>query len=277
MLIVNKDGFLEYCIGGKNYYDNSFNIAYEGKRDIGSTIKPILYYEALKCGYSINKTFLSKPYNLIYKDTSYTFNNFSDIYPTKPINMAYALATSDNIYAIKMHLSIGMQTLVNHLKLYNIKAQALPSLALGSVSMSLNQLIQIYQCFQNNGLYHQIKVINKIVTPNQTITIKNKNTQLLVENYTCIISSLMMGMFDQSIASNVTGASIANSLPKYTKGKSGLTNYDSYMIGYNNDYIIGCWAGYIDNKLLTDNSLKALPKKLFVSYFTNLPMQPQQE
>lgn len=269
-LIADKNGYLQYCIGGVNYYNSSYNIAYNGKRDIASTIKPLLYYEALKCGFSTSTTFTSSPYTIIYKDVSYTFNNFGNIYPSAPINMQYALATSDNIYAVKMHMQLGMRTLVNHLNLYGVEAQAIPSLALGSVSMSLKKLVEIYQCFQNNGKYHQLKTIHRVVTPKQEITRKIKNSQLLEESYTKVISLMMQGMFDQSIASNVTGSSIANKLPCIISGKSGLSNYDSYMIGYNDEYIIGCWSGYSTNKYLEDSELKAYPKKLFLNYFNNL-------
>lgn len=276
-IIADKQGYITYLLGGPDYLKSSFNLAYYGNRDIGSTIKPLLYYEALRCGYTVNSSFDSHPYTIKYKDEFYTFNNFNSSYPNHPIDMTYALATSDNIYAVKMHLSIGMKTLVNHLKHYDIEAKTIPSLALGSVSMSLKQLTQIYQTFQNDGNYRTFRAIKRMETANQIYQLKIKNTQKLDPSTTKTISSLMEGMFDQSIASNVTGASIANQLPCTVSGKSGLTDYDSYMIGYNQEYIIGCWAGYSNNDLLVSSELKAFPKKLFLTYMLNLPRPLQQE
>jgi membrane peptidoglycan carboxypeptidase len=46
-------------------------------------------------------------------------------------------------------------------------------------------------------------------------------------------------------------------------GKSGLTDYDSYMIGFTDDNIVGVWTGDINNKLLVDIHHKRLAKELF--------------
>ncbi len=266
VIIADNNSNLEYILGGASYRKNSYNIAYLGKRDIGSTIKPLLYYEALKCGFDINKKYTSKPLTITYNEVSYTFNNYKDIYPKEPINMRYALATSDNIYAIKTHLDLGMRTLVNHLKLYNIEAMCIPSLALGSVSMSLSKLVEIYNCINNDGWYQNLNVIRLLEQKEHKKEIINSKIKLLDEKYTKILKELMKGMFDKTIAENVTGKNMATKLKTTFMGKSGLTDYDSYMIGFNNSYIIGCWSGYIDNKKLTDQSLKAAPKKLFVDY-----------
>lgn len=271
VVIADKTNHLEYILGGNSYKNNNYNIAYLGKRDIGSTIKPILYYEALKCGYSIDKKYLSKPLTITYNDVNYTFNNYGNIYPNTPINMRYALATSDNIYAIKTHLDIGMKTLANHLKLYNVEAMNIPSLALGSVSMSLYKLVEIYNCLNNDGWYQHLNIINCLEHKGHKKLVSTPKAKLLDEKYTKIIKELMKSMFDTTIAPNVTGRNMSAKLKTTFMGKSGLTDYDSYMIGFNNSYIIGCWSGYIDNKKLTDQSLKAIPKRLFIDYANLMP------
>lgn len=266
VIIADNNNNLEYILGGASYKKNNYNIAYLGKRDIGSTIKPLLYYEALKCGYNIDKKYVSKPLTITYNDVNYTFNNYGNIYPKMPINMRYALATSDNIYAVKTHLDLGMKTLANHLKLYGIEALSIPSLALGSVSMSLSKLVEIYSCINNNGWYQRLNIINYLEHKGTKKAIINSKTKLLDEKYTKILKELMKGMFDTTIAENVTGRNMTAKLKTTFMGKSGLTDYDSYMIGFNNSYIIGCWSGYIDNKKLTNQELKATPKKLFIDY-----------
>ncbi len=263
--VIDSNGYILCLVGGKNYYDSSFNIVFNGIRDIGSTIKPILYYEALKCGYPTNTTFFSGPYSFTYHQELITIKNNASIYPYRKIKMAEALATSDNIYAIKMHQQLGFKTLANHFKKYNIDAKALPSLALGSVGMSLKQLICIYSQFFTDGYYLTQRFIEQIDTGDTTIYKAFVDKQELgIKKYFQQIKQLMNGLFSPSIP-HATASSIGSLLKTTCYGKSGLTDYDSYMIGFNEDILIGVWAGYLDNQKLENSKIKRLPKEIFLT------------
>ena len=47
-------------------------------------------------------------------------------------------------------------------------------------------------------------------------------------------------------------------------GKSGLTDYDSYMIGFSDKTLVACWCGDINNEPLIEYEYKKLPKEYFV-------------
>ncbi|MDE5547050.1 MAG: penicillin-binding protein [Anaeroplasmataceae bacterium] len=263
-IAVDKDGYILSMIGDKNYSASSFNIATQGTRDIGSTIKPLLYYEALKCGFTPSTTYYSAPYTFSYHNELVTIKNNASIYPYKNITMREALATSDNIYAIKTHQALGFKTLANHFKTYNIEANSLPSLALGSVGMSLYDLTRIYSQFFTEGVYLEFKYIVSVCREEQMIYARTFNHKKYGETeYFKTIKNLMSSVFDSSIP-HATAASISSQLKTKCYGKSGLTDYDSYMIGFNDDILVGVWAGYLDNKLLEDTSTKRLPKEIFV-------------
>ena len=261
LLVYDKKGYILTCIGGKDYQNNSYNIATTSKRDIGSTIKPLLYYEALKCGLK-EKTFNSNPYSFKYKNEITTIINKSGKYYGN-INMKKALAVSDNIYATKMHNTLGYNTLVYHLKKYNINSKPYPSLALGSVGMSLKELTNIYYQFFNNGLYITPKYIKQIKINNQEIEIKPKTTKLLDKKICDEIHELLHAPFDLNIQ-NSTCSSIQKNTKIKLYGKSGTTDYDSYLIGFTDDYLISAWCGTTNN-YLTDKELKKLPKELFIN------------
>ncbi|MDE6656646.1 MAG: penicillin-binding protein, partial [Anaeroplasmataceae bacterium] len=262
-IAVDKDGYIVSMIGDKDYYSSSFNITTQGKRDIGSTIKPILYYEALKCGFSTKTSYYSAPYTFSYHDDLVTINNNASIYPYKNISMKEALATSDNIYAIKTHQALGFKTLANHFKTYNIAAKSLPSLALGSVGISLYDLTRIYSQFFSEGIYLEFKYIESVSRDNQVIYVRSYNHKKYgEEKYFKEIKNLMSSVFDTSIPHS-TASSISHRLKTKCYGKSGLTDYDSYMMGFNEDILIGVWAGHLDNQLLEDSTTKRLPKDIF--------------
>ena len=87
------------------------------------TIKPMIYYEALNYGMSPLSKFKSEPTTFYIDKKAYTFNNFNNKYENNKITMGYALATSDNIYAVKTHLYIGSDKLINFLTKFNVEVK----------------------------------------------------------------------------------------------------------------------------------------------------------
>ena len=260
IISTNLDGYITSCIGDKSYYSSSFNIAMNGNRDIGSTIKPLLYYEAIKCGFR-NKKYYSEPYTFSYNNDEVSITNSSNNYYSL-IGMDKALAVSDNIYAIKTHLNLGMNTLVYHLKKYNISAKPIPSLALGSIGMSLKKLNDIYSQFFNNGIYTNSKFIKALTIQNKSYNYTTKKMHINNPLICNQIKSLLSNTFNPNIP-NATGKSISHLLNTKCYGKSGLTDYDSYMIGFNDENLVSVWCGDINNEKLNNSNYKKLPKELF--------------
>ena len=262
LISINKNGYITTLIGDKDYKKSEYNIAINGTRDIGSTIKPLLYYEAIKCGFK-NKTFLSSPYNINYKDTNVTISNSSGNYYNEYIDMITALASSDNIYAVKMHMLLGMNTLVNTLKQYQIESKPIISLALGSVGMSLLDLTKIYTQFFLNGLYVNPICIYKITVNDKSYIYEPSKIQILNSDICKEIKDMMGYVFSNKIK-YATCKWVNPYLKEKCYGKSGLTDYDSYMIGFTEDNLVSVWCGHTDNSLLTNKEHKRLPKELFI-------------
>ena len=273
IIVLNDKGEI-ILSRSKNYHKNKINIGVDSKRMIGSTIKPFLYYEALGSGMNSLSRFKSEPTTFYIHKQAYKIKNYNDKYEYKPITMGYAIATSDNIYAMKTHLYLGSNKLINFLNEFDIEVKEnYPSLALGSIDITLLKLCEIYNCFSRLGTYNKAYTVNKIELNGINYYIKRKNkVEKLNLNKTYIINELLTNTFDTNLNSNVnvTGNSISNKLITKASGKSGLTDYDSYMIGYSPLYTIGIWTGNDDNSLLTDQISKEFPKKAFLYIFNNL-------
>ena len=115
------------------------------KRPVGSTMKPLLYYAALENGFTASTTFKSAKTTFTFsEDKTYSPQNYGDKYPNKPITMAAAIALSDNIYAVKTHLFLGEDALVDMAKRLGItaKLEPVPSLALGSQDINLIEMLK---------------------------------------------------------------------------------------------------------------------------------------
>lgn len=267
IVILNNSGEI-VAATSKNYDISTYNTAVDSQRMIGSTIKPMLYYEALNYGMSSISKFTSEPTTFYINQESYTFHNFNNQYQNDKITMGYAIATSDNIYAVKTHLYLGSNKLIAFLNKFDVKVNDnYPSLALGTAEMSLLKLTSIYNTFSRLGIYSTPKTIRYLESNNTQHLIKtNKETKLLKPSNSFIISELLSNTFDTNLEGkvNITGASIAEELLCKVSAKTGLTDYDTYMIGYTPLYTIGIWTGNIDGTPHTDTFSKNFPKQAFL-------------
>lgn len=130
-----RNGEVKALVGGKDYEASAFNRATQAKRNPGSTLKPFLYYAALESGFTPMSTFLSEATAFSYDDgrEEYAPRNFNNVYADDYITMLEAVAYSDNIYAVKTHLSIGTSELVSVGENVGLGQFAeRPSLALGA-------------------------------------------------------------------------------------------------------------------------------------------------
>ena len=104
-------------VGGTDYSKSQFNRALSANRSVGSTIKPFLYYAALENNFTASTTFTSEKTTFVFSENqTYSPTNYGDQYPNKEISLASAIATSDNIYAVKTHLFLGSDVLVDMMK-----------------------------------------------------------------------------------------------------------------------------------------------------------------
>lgn len=274
-----KTGKVLDLIGGNDYQTSSFNRATKSLRQPGSSIKPFLYYAALENGFTPITTFNSSKTSFNINGELYEPNNYKDIYPNQDVTLAYALATSDNIYAVKTHLFLGTDVLYNTLKNFGFtsKINNNPSLALGTSEVSLMELVTGYSKIASMGKDINPIFIRKIVDSNGKVLYKNDNDpEYKYDSSTCyILTETMTNMFDNNLALNisVTGASLKSMLSQKYAGKSGSTNTDNWMIGYNNNLLLGIWCGYDDNRLIENGEgtfIKYIWAEIMEKYSKNL-------
>lgn len=259
--------------GGKDYTISQYNRPLYSKRQFASTIKPLLYYLALVNGFTPSSTFMSTPTTFqLDAENTYTPTNYNEDYPNRDISMINAIAMSDNIYAVKTHLFLGMENLTNALHAFGIKqAQANPSLALGGVDASLEELTRIYNTFASGGQYIQPAFIDQIYSSDghQLFQRDTHTTKLLQKNETLILNQMLRSTFDIR-NKTVNFPTMYGYEPKViTAAKSGTSPYDSLVAGFNPDYTIVVWSGFDDAREL-DKSYYNIAKAIFQDTFNAL-------
>lgn len=267
MVTSVKDAKVLAIIGGKDYSQSQFNRATKAKRQIASTMKPLLYYQALESGFTPTTKFKSEKTTFkLESGQTYAPTNFNNRYANKEITLAQAIATSDNIFAVKTHLFLGEQSLVNLLSKFNIKnVSPHPSLALGTLNSNIYELSSIYTTLANTGIYNKLHTIEKITNNEGKLLYQRKDEkqQKLSQDSCLILSQLLTSPFN-NVFKTYASPTMANYKPKYTyAAKSGTSPYDSLCIGYNPDYVIAGWVGYDDNRELTSSTRTRIPKIIF--------------
>lgn len=259
IIITNKTGDIISIIGG-NDYEESINHIHT-KRTIASLIKPFICYNALTHGESPYKNINTSKRDFYFNNEIYSPSNYNEKYKDYS-NMAYNLSTSSNIYSCIMTQKYN-NTLEGALKKAGITYNNYLSLALGSTSNSLFDMVKAYSLFFNDGSILDISCINKIYDlDNNLIYIKNK--PIKVYNTECVkcIKSILNLCFDNNIDYS-TLKSINNPYTKNTMAKTGTDDYNSWVIGFSDNYLLGIWEGY-DKELKIDKSdAKELYKAIF--------------
>ncbi len=276
--VNSKTGEVLSVIGGVDYQKSTYNRATMAKRQPGSTIKPFLYYAALNKGFTPITTFNSSKTEFNIDGKIYAPTNFNDIYPNQEVSMAYAIATSDNIYAMKTHLFLGTHVLYNTLLDFDFSTKILntPSLALGTSEVHLSELTMGYAKFASLGKDLKPIYITKITDEFDNIIYEEKpsTNQKYSKINTYILTETLTNTFDNKLRINIsaTGSQIANMLSKRFAAKTGTTDTDSLIVGYNSEITLGIWTGYDDNRYLenTDGKfIKYLWADIMENYMKN--------
>ena len=276
-IVINpQTGKIVALIGGKDYSKSEFNRATSSKRQVGSTIKPFLYYSALENGFNPSSTFLSEKTTFNLGDSLYSPKNANSIYANKNISMLSAIAYSDNIYAVKTHLFLGTDKLSNTLKLSGVKEniKEVASSALGTSEINMIDYSNAFITLANEGKHENAHIIEKITDNEGNIIYeyKYKNDYILNKKYVFILNNLLSSTYDYSLINytSPTLLSISNLINGKYAVKSGSTNTDYWTIGYNKDYLMLVWAGNDNNEKVKSNESK-ITKRIWAKTIDNIP------
>ncbi len=241
--------------GGKDYNVSQFNRAINAKRQVGSTLKPFLYYVALENGFTESTTFTSEETTFVFSNNkTYSPSNYNNKYGNKNITMAAAIAYSENIYAVKTHLFLGEEMLVEMLKRVGISSnlEAIPSLALGSEEISLIDMVGAYGTLASNGFKSTPHFIKRVEDSNGNVLYKykDKKEQVLNSSLVYITNEILTSTYNYNFIdyNYPTCYDLSSKLTKKYSVKTGTTDTDHLIFGYNKDVVVGIWSGYDDNR-----------------------------
>ena len=238
-------GELKAYIGGNDFryfkYDHTTS-----KRQVGSTFKPIVYLGALEAGISPDAYFANE--RKVYEDyDNWSPENSHDEY-TGFYSMEGALSKSINTIAVEVLMQAGISNVVDLSKRMGIDSDLppYPSLALGTASVSLQEMVCAYSELVNGG---------RKVTPYYLKAIESNSGKVLEEFQNiqpdeqvaspenCYIITQML----KSVVNDGTGSAIRSvwGIDSEFAGKTGTTQdqADGWFIGMTPTLVAGAWVG----------------------------------
>ena len=249
VVVINpQTGSIEAMVGGKDYALSQFNRAVQMHRQIGSLVKPYVYYTALKNGYVLSSFLDDNPLTLPNQDGKPWSPANYDNQSHGQVMLADALINSYNIATVRLGLNVGLPRIALEMQgaVPGLKLKVQPSLLLGAMESSPLNVALLYAPFANMGKRVTPFALKAIATDSsvrmraepQTLSeIMSHDAVYLVD--TCLQDVLRFG----------TGKlSKDYGMPDGVCGKTGTTNdmRDSWFVGFTPDMLTVVWVGNDD-------------------------------
>ncbi len=247
VLITNpKTGEVITWIGGNHFKTLPFDMALS-HRQIASAFKPILYATALEngmepCKYLENEKNKYEGYE-DWEPQNYDRASTSD----STVAMWYALAHSMNLPSVDLYFKVGKDNLAitcERLQFPRFTSDA-PSNALGTLDISLYEIVRAYGAFANEGQMNDLVMINKIVDASGNVLYKRETTAP-EKVFNAETTEKITAMLQEAIKQG-TGTRIRSQygIKSALAGKTGTAQSysDAWFIAYTPDFVIGTWVG----------------------------------
>ncbi|MBI5221950.1 MAG: PBP1A family penicillin-binding protein, partial [Candidatus Magasanikbacteria bacterium] len=252
-----KNGQILSMVGSRDFFDEKidgqFNVATLGKRQPGSSFKPIIYAAAFEKGYTPDTVLFDVLTNFAVSGKPYQPVDY-DSKERGPVSMRQALQGSLNIPAVQTMYLVGQNQSVEFAKKMGYttlsEGQFGLTLVLGGGEVKLLEHVRAYSVFANNGNKFEPVSILRVEDNTGDILFewkKIKGEKALDEKITATISNVLS---DDASRAFMFGAGGTLTLPdRPVAAKTGTTNnyVDAWTIGYTPSFAAGVWAGNTDN------------------------------
>ncbi len=154
MSINSHTGAIQALVGGFDFGVSKYNRAFMARRQMGSVFKIILYAAAMNVGCSFADTEIDEPIEIMQNNQVWAPHNWDNTFSGQ-MTLAFALARSNNIVAVKTCLRVGPDNVAALAKRFHFECPigAYPSLALGCIDVSVKEVTAAFNVFANNGVY----------------------------------------------------------------------------------------------------------------------------
>ena len=253
MAIEPGTGHVKAYIGGPNYRYFKYDNVRQGKRQVGSTIKPFLYTLAMQEGMTPCDQTVCIPQTFIIGDQTWTPRSTDkDVWIGKTVTLKWGLTHSSNNISAYLMKKFGPEAMVQMMRKMGVGShfEVVPSLCVGSADVSVYEMVAAYNTFPSKGVYVDPIFVTKI-EDSQGNVLSEFNTrqhEAISEETAYLMANLMQGVVNSGTGSRLRSV---YALKGQIGGKTGTTNdnSDGWFIGYTPTITAGIWVGAEDRQV----------------------------
>lgn len=267
------DGQLLAVVGSRGEF-TGFNRAVDAKRQVGSLLKPAIYYNALNSGkYNLASSIDDSPISIKSGRKNWSPKNYGGVAHGQ-VALLDALANSYNLAAVRIGVDQdigGVQGFLDTLQRLGISKQlpAYPSTLLGAVELSPMDMLSMYQTLGAQGQFTPIHSIASVMDDSgRDVARVPLPRQITLDKDAVYVLTHAL----KAVLSDGTGKSAGMD---GLAGKTGTTNdaKDAWFAGFSAKMAAVVWVGRDDNAPigLTGGS-GALP--IWARFMKSMPFAP---
>ena len=253
MAIEPNTGHVKAYVGGPNYRYFKYDNVRQGKRQVGSTIKPFLYTLAMQEGMSPCDKVVNVPQTFIVGDTTWTPKSTDkDEWIGQTVTLKWGLTKSSNNISAYLMKQYGPNAMVDMMRKMGVGSYLDPvyPLCVGSADISVYEMVAAYNTFPSKGVYVSPIFVTRIEDNMGNVLGEfNNQKREAVSEYTAYLMANLM----QGVVNSGTGVRLRAKygLKGEIAGKTGTTNdqSDGWFIGYTPSLTAGVWVGAEDRQV----------------------------
>ena len=266
MSMEPQTGQVRAWVGGINYKYFQYDHVGQGSRQVGSTFKPFVYATAIQqLGMSPCDSIIDSPFTMPkgkYNITEAWSPKNSDNKYRGMITLKKALANSVNTISAKLMDKVGPTAVVDMAHKLGIKSEipVQPSIALGAVEISVQDMVAAYSTFANEGVYMKPQFITRIEDKNGTTIYEPipESHDVLNKDIAFAVIKLLEGVTEGGSGDRLRTQGGGNGYNRVTgypyaftnpiAGKTGTTQNqsDGWFMGMVPNLVTGVWVGCED-------------------------------
>ena len=254
MAIEPSSGYVKAYVGGPNYRYFKYDNCRQGKRQIGSTVKPFLYTLAMQGGMAPCTQVVNMYQSFINVDGSVWTPRSTDKsdWIGRTVTLQWGLSQSSNNISAYLMKQFGPDALVQMMRQMGIYSFLDPvnSLCVGAADISVYEMVAAYNTFPSKGVYVTPMFVTRIEDNqgNLLSEFTNKKREAISDQTAYLMATMMQGVVNGGTASRLRNR---YGLTGQIAGKTGTTNdnSDGWFIGYTPTITAGAWVGCEDRQV----------------------------
>ena len=253
MAMEPETGHVKAYVGGPNYRYFKYDNARQGRRQVGSTIKPFLYSLAMQEGYTPCNRVVNVPQTFIVGDTTWTPESVDKPeWIGRQVTLKWGLTKSSNNISAYLMKQFGPEALVAMCHKLGIKSHLDPvvSLCLGPADLRLYEMVGAYNTFSNKGVYVEPFLVTRIEdnTGNLLTSFSPRKREAIGEHTAYLMINLLQGVVNEGTAVRIRALYLPQGA---VAGKTGTTNdqADGWFMGITPKLTAGVWVGAEDRQV----------------------------